>query len=52
VESIRESISILTIVTDDDGGLKIRTIEEFTDSKAHAESMAAIAAMAKAMPTK
>jgi hypothetical protein len=45
----REAILISHIVTDDDGSLKIIKIEDFIDSKAHMESMAA---MAKLMPTK
>jgi hypothetical protein len=46
---IREAIFISYITTDDDGNLKILKTEDFVDSKAHTESMAA---MAKAMPTK
>ena len=41
---IRESIFIGHIVTDEDGSLKIKQIEEFTDSKAHLDVMQAIAA--------
>jgi len=40
----RESIFIGHIVTDEDGNLKIRHIEEFTDSKAHLDFNQAIAA--------
>ena len=39
-----ESIVIATIVTDDDGALKIGQIEEFIDSKIRFEQMKAFAA--------
>jgi len=41
----RESIFIGHIVTDEDGSLKIRRIEEFTDSKAHLDFAQAVAAV-------
>lgn len=40
----RESIFIGHIVTDEDGNLKIKQIEEFTDSKAHLGFTQAVAA--------
>jgi hypothetical protein len=43
VEMCRESIFIGHIVTDEDGSLKLRQIEEFTDSKAHLDFTQAIA---------
>lgn len=39
----RESIFIGHIITDEDRSLKIRHIEEFTDSKAHLDFNQAIA---------
>ena len=42
VESIRESIIIGYFVTDEDGSLKIKQIEEFTDSKAELDLVQAI----------
>ena len=38
----REAISIIHIVTDDDGSLKVKTLEEFADSKTHLESTKAM----------
>jgi len=40
----RESISIIHIVTDEDGSLKIKLLEEFTDSKTSLDVKNAIAA--------
>jgi hypothetical protein len=40
----RESIFIGNIVTDEDGSLKIKQIEEFTDSKSYLDFIQAIAA--------
>jgi hypothetical protein len=36
-----ESIWITHFVTDDDGSLKIKEVEQFTDSKAHFDTVAA-----------
>jgi hypothetical protein len=44
VEWTRESILILHIVTDEDGSLKIKRIEEFTDSKLELDFAQTIAA--------
>lgn len=44
VNVFREAIVIATIVTDNDGGLKIKRIEEFIDSKGHLEAMRALEA--------
>jgi hypothetical protein len=44
VETIRESVIIAHIVTDEDGNLKIKRTEEFTDSKAELDYVQAIAA--------
>lgn len=44
VESTRESIYIARIVTDEGGNLKIKQIEEFTDSKAHLDFVQAVMA--------
>ena len=44
IESSRESIFILHLVTDEDGSLKVNKSEEFTDSKAHLELTAAFSA--------
>jgi len=41
---IYEAISIMHIVTDEDGSLKIKKIEEFLDSKTYLEFMQAFAA--------
>jgi len=41
---IRESIIIAQIVTDDDGSLKIKQIEDFTDSKSHFDTIEKIMA--------
>lgn len=43
VEGNRESIIIAHIVTDEDGSLKIKQVEEFMDSKAHLDFVQAIA---------
>lgn len=43
VEMIREMILIVHIVPDEDGSLKIKTLEEFTDSKGYLDFMNAIA---------
>jgi hypothetical protein len=47
VDVDRESIYITTLVTDEDGNLKIKQSEEFTDSKAYLDLFNA-AAEAKA----
>jgi hypothetical protein len=44
---IRESIWTVGLVTDEDGSLKIKRVEEFTDSKAYL-SMADATALARA----
>ena len=44
VESTRESILIVHIVSDEDGSLKIKQVEEFTDSKAELDLVQAITA--------
>lgn len=44
VDIHRESIFIAHIVTDEDGSLKIKKIEDFTDSKAHSDVLQATAA--------
>ena len=44
VEGIRESILINHIVTDEDGSLKIKQVEEFTDSKSHLDFRQAVVA--------
>ena len=44
VENIRESIFIAHIVSDEHESLKIKKIEEFTDSKAELDYVQAIAA--------
>jgi hypothetical protein len=44
VEMNRESIVITHIVSDEDGSLKIKKIEDFTDSKAELDFVQAIAA--------
>ena len=41
----RESIFIAHIVPDEDGSLKIKLFEGFTDSKAYLDSIQAIAAV-------
>lgn len=43
----RESIIITDFVTDEDGSLKIRRTEEFTDSKVYLDFYRAIAAAKK-----
>ncbi|KAF9785446.1 hypothetical protein BJ322DRAFT_1063262 [Thelephora terrestris] len=42
VEMVRESIMIGQIVTDEDGSLKIKRIEEFTDSKSYLDLLKAL----------
>jgi hypothetical protein len=44
VEMSRESIFIGHIVTDEDGSLKLKQVEEFTDSKTYLDFTQAIAA--------
>ena len=44
VEMIRESVIIGHIATDEDGSLKIKQIEEFTDSKAFLDFVQAVTA--------
>ena len=44
VETTRESIFIEHIVTDEDGSLKVKHAEEFTDSKTNVEFMQAFTA--------
>ena len=44
VENTRESIIIVHIVSDEDGSLKIKEHEEFTDSKAELDFIQAIVA--------
>ena len=44
VEMYHEAIFITQVVTDEDGSLKIKQIEEFTDSKAELDFIEAIAA--------
>ena len=44
VETVRESILIDHIVTDEDGSLKIKQVEEFTDSKSHLDFIQAMGA--------
>lgn len=43
IEMIREMILIAYIVTDDDGSLKIKQLDEFTDSKANVDFFKAVA---------
>ena len=43
VEMSRESIFIGHVVTDEDGSLKLRQVEEFTDSKTYLDFTQAIA---------
>ena len=40
----REAIFIIHIVTDEDGSLKIKQIEDFIDSKSHLDFVQAVAA--------
>ena len=40
----RESIFTVHIVTDEDGSLKIKRLDDFTDSKAYLDSVKAIMA--------
>jgi hypothetical protein len=47
IEYTRESIFIVHIVTDEDGSLKIKRAEEFTDSKAELDFVQALAARAR-----
>ena len=42
MDMTRESILILQIVTGEDGSLKIKRFDEFTDSKAHLDFAKAI----------
>ena len=44
VEMYHEAIFIVHVVTDEDGSLKIKQIEEFADSKAELDFVEAIAA--------
>jgi len=44
VEMVREMILIVHIIPDEDGSLKIKILEEFTDSKAHHDFIKAVAA--------
>ena len=44
VDATLESIYISHIVTDEDGSLKIKQVEEFTDSKAFVEFIQALGA--------
>jgi hypothetical protein len=44
VENTRESIFIIHLVTDEDGSLKVKQLEEFTDSKAELDFAQAVAA--------
>ena len=44
VERNRETILVLHIVSDEDGNLKIKHAEEFTDSKAELDFARAVAA--------
>ena len=44
VEMLHESIFIADIVTDEDGSLKVKQLEEFTDSKAEYDFAQAMAA--------
>jgi hypothetical protein len=43
VENTRESVCILLFVTDEDGSLKVKQLEEFTDSKAELDFAQAVA---------
>jgi hypothetical protein len=47
IERIRETIFIGHIVTDEDGSLKIKQLEEFIDSKAELDFTQAVVAGAK-----
>ena len=44
VEMIHESIFIADIITDEDGNLKVKQLEEFTDSKAEYDFVQAMVA--------
>ena len=44
VETTRESVLIADIAADEDGSLKVKWAEEFTDSKAELDFVQAIAA--------
>ena len=46
VDTVYEAITIAHIVTDDDGSLKIKYLEEFVDSKVLTETIQAYAAAA------
>ena len=37
MNTVHESLFIVTIVTDDDGSLKIKQVEDFRDSKVYLE---------------
>lgn len=43
IEMVRESIFTLHIVTDEDGSLKIKQLDEFTDSKTNLDFFKAVA---------
>ena len=43
VDLRREDIQIITVVTDDDGILKMKDVEVFVDSKAHLDFVTAVA---------
>jgi len=44
LEAIHESLTILHIVTDGDGSLKVKKVEDFLDSQVHLSMRAALAA--------
>ena len=44
IENTRESILIMHIVSDEDGNLKVKRTEDFTDSKAELDYIQAITA--------
>jgi hypothetical protein len=44
IENNRESIFIVDFVTDEDGSLKLKQFQEFTDSKAELDYVQALAA--------
>jgi len=44
LETTHESLSILHIVTDTDGSLKVKKVEDFLDSKVHLEMIRSIEA--------
>ena len=41
---VRESIFVAHIAPDEEGNLKIKLLEEFTDSKAHLDQLSAVKA--------